>query len=369
MKRIFVLFLALVMCLSMFACGNDGQDVTTTTGEETSESSEMITSSQVITTTTEEYIPPVLYRHPLTGEPIDKPWTGRAVAVVVNNIKQAQPQCGVSQADILYEIETEGFITRMMAVFTDLSNVKGIGPIRSARTYFNNLALAYDAPLVHCGGGKQALRGQYSWDEDTISNWEHINQFYNGSYFFRDKERRKQGYALEHTLFTTGDLLTKALKKRKYDKTYKEQKDYNMTFAEEIALNGKKAEEVVIKFYGNKATTMTYDQDTGRYLMSQYGAQSVDGSNNAKVSFRNVVVIFANHQRKKYGSKTRSYYDLQGSGKGVFACNGELIPIKWTRSKLRSSYEFTTEDGKPITFGVGKTYIGVVSKTKTVTYK
>ncbi len=367
MKRIFVLLLTLVMCLSMFACGNDGKD--NTTADETSESSEMVTSSQVVTTT-EEYIPPVLYRHPLTGEPIDKPWTGRATSVVINNIKNALPQYGVSQADILYEVETEGFITRMMAVFTDLSTVKGIGPVRSARTYFNNLAMAYDSPLVHCGGGSQALRGQYSWDEDTISGWEHINQFYNGKYFYRDKERyEKLGYAWEHTLFTNGELLTKALKARKYNKTYKEQQDYNMTFAEEIDLDGKQAQEVVIKFAGNKTTTMTYDQDTGRYMMSQYGAQTVDGANNAKVSFRNVIVLYTNHYKRQYGSKTRSYYDLQGSGKGHFACNGEIIPIKWSRPKLRGPYEFTTEDGKPITFGVGKTYIGVVSKKNTATFK
>ena len=40
----------------------------------------------------------------------------RPVAVMINNIKAALPQYGISQADLMFECIVEGGITRMMAV-------------------------------------------------------------------------------------------------------------------------------------------------------------------------------------------------------------------------------------------------------------
>ena len=44
----------------------------------------------------------------------------RPVAVMLNNLKKAQPQLGNAQADIIYEVPAEGGITRMLAALPDL---------------------------------------------------------------------------------------------------------------------------------------------------------------------------------------------------------------------------------------------------------
>ena len=46
-------------------------------------------------------------------------------------------------------------------------------------------------------------------------DWEHINALYGSTsnYFYRDKDRRNQGYNLEHTMFTNGEKMQKALEK------------------------------------------------------------------------------------------------------------------------------------------------------------
>ncbi len=80
----------------------------------------------------------------------------RPMAVVVSNIKMANPQDGVTSADMLYESLAEGGITRMMAVFSNYKKMPQVGPIRSARIYFVKFAMGMDAQYVHFGGSTTA---------------------------------------------------------------------------------------------------------------------------------------------------------------------------------------------------------------------
>ena len=59
--------------------------------------------------------------NPLTGLPMEPEYErNRPVAVMLNNLKKAQPQLGNAQADIIYEVPAEGGITRMLAVYQTL---------------------------------------------------------------------------------------------------------------------------------------------------------------------------------------------------------------------------------------------------------
>lgn len=359
MKRIFALFL--VLCLFLCACGGSSADETTETTLNTTETTQE--------TTTEPTEPPVLYRHPLTGAPLDNPWYGRVTAVVINNLKQAMPQHGISDADVFYEIETEGGITRMLGLFTDLASVDRIGPIRSTRTYMNCTAMAYDAPIIHCGGSVPGIKGCYDDSGNTIKDWNHINQQYNGAYFYRDKERSQNGYAYEHTLFTTGEMLLKGLEDKGYDAASENLLDYGLQFVDEPVIEGEAAKTVTVTFRGGKTTTMDYNADKGVYEASQYNKEYVDGNNDVRMAFRNVVVLYSPQWFIDDGYYYRSHYDLIGSGKGHMAVDGKIVPILWERPSLREPYSYTLEDGTPLEFGVGKSYFAVVSETKTVSYE
>ena len=70
----------------------------------------------------------------------------RPICVSVNNITQCLPQKGLSQCDILFEIETEGGITRTMALFADTRDVELIGSVRSLRNQFMELVPMTLAP-------------------------------------------------------------------------------------------------------------------------------------------------------------------------------------------------------------------------------
>lgn len=378
MRRFISALLAIVLCLGLNACSKTPEPEETTAATTTAPTTEPTTAPTEPTTEPTE--PPVLYRNPLNGEPIDAPWTGRATTYVINNLKQCLPQHGVGDADFIYELETEGGITRMLAVFSNDTDVPKIGPVRSARSFFNNITESYGGTIVHCGG---SLFGREGWYDDTgakIPNWTHIDaRFYSttklyagqtgeGYSFFRDMDRYNSGYNWEHCLFTSGNRMDKLLEDKGITTTIAEGVDYGLQFADKVSLKGDDAKEVVVTFRANKTTTMTYNAETGLYEAAQYGEDYIDGNSGETLTFRNVFVLYTDHWFKNDPNYTRSMYDLIGSGEGHFACDGKIVPIKWVRENLSDPFSYTLEDGTPITLGVGKSYVGITKIGKTVSY-
>lgn len=350
MKRLIPVLLCI--CLLLVGCKEKAPDATTT-GETTEPTTEVTTVETTVETT-----PASLdYTHPLTGEPIAKPLTTRPTAVIINNISAAQPLHGIGEADFLFEHVAEGGggITRMLALFTDLGATSKVGSIRSARTYMIELARAFDAPLVHCGGS------EFAYDEFKTSKWDHLDEIYTGKYFFRDKDRKAAGYSSEHTLFADGKKLLQGLEDKGFDMVNEEGTDYGFQFAEDIKLGGKDAKEISIRFYSKsgKRTILTYNETDGMYYGTQKWSSKTttiaDANTKKDVPFRNVLILNAKTTTNGY----RMFSELTGKGTGQFACNGEYVAINWSRKDTKSPFVFTLEDGTPITLGIGKTYVAI----------
>ncbi len=78
----------------------------------------------------------------LTGEETTEELAGiRPIAMMINNIKAATPQQGISLADVMYEVLAEGGITRLLCLFTDYASLPETGSIRSSRDYFIDLRI------------------------------------------------------------------------------------------------------------------------------------------------------------------------------------------------------------------------------------
>ena len=164
MKRILALLLALAMVLALAACGGKGEsepdDAQVLPGTE--DITEADQAEQTADTVESPEEPEIHVdwtgRNPLTGEAVPEDISNnRPVMVMLNNLKQALPQSGNSQADIIYEILEEGGITRMLAVYQDISSVEGnLGTIRSTRPYYVTLVASHDGILVHAGGSGAA---------------------------------------------------------------------------------------------------------------------------------------------------------------------------------------------------------------------
>lgn len=302
-----------------------------------------------------------LTRNPLTGEVIDSLHTGRTFAVVFNNVRAALPQHGIGQVDILYEFLAEGGVTRCVGLFSDVSKAEAIGSIRSARRYFISLAQAYDAVFVHAGGSVEALETIASMGYQDIDGI----KGYANKYFYRDQARRKAGYALEHTLFTTGENLVACAESRGYELERPDGVNYGLYFDEEAAVSGQSAQNITITYgIGDKQTFLDYDEAAGTYFARQHNREWVDGSTDTQLSFKNVMVLYAStaYQDDGYLLSIR----LTGEGRGYYACGGQMIPITWQRDGEEGMFFYFLEDGTPLTLNVGKTYVSVVPEGSSV---
>ena len=127
-KTIIITIFILIFSLFITGCGKkDAAEP----AEETPEITEAaVPTPEPTPEPTEE--PATLYNQ-LTGiEQETDTSADRPYAVMINNIIYAQPQVGIGSADWIYEIEAEGGITRMMALFSDISDVPSVGSIRTA---------------------------------------------------------------------------------------------------------------------------------------------------------------------------------------------------------------------------------------------
>ncbi len=304
--------------------------------------------------------------NPLTGLPIEPEYEGnRPVAVMLNNLKAAQPQLGISQADIIYEVSVEGGITRMLALYQTLEEIGTLGSIRSARPYFVELALGHDAVYVHAGGSQEAYSNLYSWKVDHMDG---VRGTDDAEIFWRDSDRRKNnGY--EHSLVTSGQNILDYLEKGKFSTKHDGSWNYLQAFKEDgTPAEGEAAEHVDVRFSNYKTATFDYDATSGKYFVGQYGKDHIDGSTGVRVSATNVLVLKTSVIVLDDVGRLR--VQTTGEGEGLFFCGGKAVPIRWNRKDRNSSFAYTLEDGSSLALGQGNSYVCIISpKISTVKYE
>ena len=366
MKRFLCLTLALMM-LMLCACAPK------------EEPTEPPTETQVVTDpptdppTNPPTDPPILYRNPLTGEPLDEPYTSRPFTVMISN---DVPPHGISEPDILYESLTNDGETRFMGVFSDLASVKSMGTIRSARRHFVNISLSYDAIFVHYGKsdipGHPEIGAQQYMDKIGI---DHMDGTTNGyPYFFNNLKRDGKTYAAWQCHFLVGQRAIDYAKDKGFPLTRGEEVNCGLLFDDEKIIVGKPTNTININFnskeyYSYMSTKLEYNKESNKYLAVKKNAPYPDAATGEQLAFRNVLVLRAPTETYRYNSIAYAKVNLEGSGEGYFACNGQLVPIRWTRKNASDPFTYTLEDGTPLTLGVGKTYIAIVPNGASVTYE
>jgi hypothetical protein len=95
----------------------------------------------------------------LTGLQVAPAVAGSTVtAIMVENSDEARPQSGLSQAGIVFEALAEGGVTRFLTLYQEgQGQTTSIGPVRSARSYFIDWMMPFNAAYAHVGGSPAAL--------------------------------------------------------------------------------------------------------------------------------------------------------------------------------------------------------------------
>lgn len=364
--KVLILFAALMLLLS--ACGDSGDvqpmpnPTTVPTVTETPEPTPTQTPAPTPEstpepepeTTPEPYSGPT---NPLTGEPMEEQYINdRPVAVMLNNLKQAMPQMGNSQADIIYEVLAEGGITRMLALYQTVENVGVIGSVRSARTYYLELALGHDAIYLHAGGSPDAYKKIKSWN---VTAFDCVNGPYEGTLFWRDKNRIKNNGSV-HSVVTSGETILELFPTYKIRLEHKNDFAYEMQFAKDgTPADGEQALRITVPYSYYKTGVFTYDPETEKYLVEEYGAPYIDGNSGEQISVTNVLVLKTKCKIISGDDAGRITVDLT-QGEGWYACGGKIIPIHWEKAGVNEQLIYTTQTGEPLNLGIGTSYVNII---------
>lgn len=309
--------------------------------------------------------PPVVYTNPLTGETLEQPLTTRIFGVSVNNVPGALPHVGVAEADMVFEMYINDYCTRLLALYTDIRQVETIGSVRSMRYNFTDLAMAYDAFIAHAGGSDEVIRDANREDVDHFN----LDTGSQTTYSFRDTRRQASGYSWEHILFAKGPGLYEHAEKKGFRVTQEADRTYGLTFVPDgTPEDGEEAAKIEITFRHDghkKQSTLTYSEELGQYVYTQYGKQPDSVTEETREAFENVLIIITKVRNKD----VYHVAELEGSGEGYFACGGKLIPIRWHRENPEDPITYTFEGGTALPLGVGSSYVAIVPTTSTAQWE
>lgn len=336
-KRNIVIAIILCLILILSSCSKTKQDIPANGGDlnavpaDTPAQEPSIITSQALCS--------------LTGLPIEADQQElRPIAVMIDNMASARPQSGLISADIVYEMPAEGGITRYMAIYHHQSSDK-VGPVRSARSYYIDKAMEYNAVYVHCGGSPEALGDIQTLKIDSL------NELRGENNFWRSKDRKAP-----HNLYTSTKLIREVMDTKKLSQ---EKWDYSMNISESfLDLDGKAIKGLVIDYKHNYKAGYEYDEKQKLYFRTINGVRLKDKETNTEVSTVNIIV-------EKVSSKIVDdigRLDLEniGTGRGYFITGGKLIEIEWNKENRKAKTNYKDLKGNPIQLNKGNTWIQVV---------
>ena len=270
-----------------------------------------------------------------------RPWT-----VMIDNYPEAYPQSGLDKAALVFEGLAEYGISRFMATYVDgISPAAGqIGPIRSTRVYFAQLAMGMRPIYAHAGGSPDGQRLVMTTDQ--LINFEA-----DGSRFaFRDKNRKAP-----YNLYTTTKLLrqfAQAAGVAGFDDPSVGYL-YAATPPAGAQVNG-------LSYYfldRSSAAGWGWSAKQGVYFRTQRGEPHVDRITGAQLWTNNVVVMQLTGGRRAGDDKARIDQNVIGSGPARVFRNGVMVKATWVKKSAAGSLRFYDAAGEEIRFAPGSIWI------------
>lgn len=273
-------------------------------------------------------------------------------AVIIDNHPLARPPAGLSQANLVFEAEVEGKITRLLAVFAGTAEAEKIGSVRSIRPYFVDWANEFSALLVHSGGSPEAL--QKISDENIFD----FNEFSRGGYFWRDNSRPRP-----HHIFTS----SRNLKKYLAAKARENGKFVAWQFKDDLPPALRPADSRIEINYGQPdfLTEWKYDRENNLYRRYVGGKVYRDASG-AEISAKNIIVEYV--PAEIVDAELRFKMSNLGTGRALVCLDGSCREGEWRKKETASRSRFFDKSGQEFKFNAGTSWIEVVRPTTGIVY-
>lgn len=313
--------------------------------------------------------PPTPIYSTLSGLPVadasvnQRPVTG----VMVENSLDARPQSGLSQAGVVFEAVAEGGVTRFLALYQD-QQPTNVGPIRSARPYYVQWDMGFDAPYAHVGGSDDALNDIKAWGVKDM------NQFYNGGYYHRISSR-----AAPHNVYTGIDTLAQLEGGKGWGTSTftgfsrKSDQPYKPTPAGQTATDTRTPASSLDFSLSGYTYDPHYDYDAGTnsYKRSEAGEAQTDANTGQQLAPKVVIAIVVPESQGALDSTGAYYsnYNVIGSGQAYIFQDGTVTTGQWQKPDNGTNISFTDANGQPLALNRGQTWISAVTASSRVSYK
>jgi hypothetical protein len=292
----------------------------------------------------------------LTGLMVDPTVNDRTVTgVMIENSIDARPQSGLDQAGVVFEAIAEGGITRFLALFQD-SQPDYIGPVRSARPYYIQWLLGFDAAYAHVGGSPEALQ------DVTSQHVKDLNQFYNAGAYQRISSR-----LAPHNVYTSIAQLNGLESSKGFGKS----SFSGFLRKAEAPSKAPNAASINIAFSGTYYNTRyAYDPATNSYKRSEGGAPHMEfHKDGSQVQIAPKVVLALVMPYSVEADGYHSSYQTLGTGQLFVFQDGNVGVGTWSKANNTAQFTFSDANGHPFPLNPGQTWIAAVGNASSVTYQ
>ncbi len=301
----------------------------------------------------EEPAKPTTVASKLTGVQITPELNQRGVTgVMIENSIDARPQSGLLDAGVVYEAIAEGGITRFLALYQE-GQPDYIGPVRSARPYYINWLLPYNASYMHIGGSAEALQ--------MIRQLSLRDMGENGA---NNPIQRVSNRYAPHNAYTSMAKLDKVRADRGWGNP-------DFTGLARKAEDPSKAPTATIIDFAISSTSFyvhyDYDATTNSYLRSEGGAAHKDEKTGKQLQPKVVVALIIPYSVHSDG--VHSNYAMIGGGDALIFQDGTVVAAKWSKPQASAPLVINDAAGNALPLNPGQTWFTALGSAAMATYK
>ncbi|MEL6148408.1 MAG: DUF3048 domain-containing protein [Chloroflexota bacterium] len=285
----------------------------------------------------------------------------RNLLVKISNFPPVvRPQTGVNAADLVYEYEVEGGVTRFAAIYRSTAP-EVVGPVRSGRLMDIELVTMHESLFAYSGASgpvQELILGQ-DWRFQIISP--SIGDNCEEAGFCRVE---RPGIAFEHTLFVDTNKVWERADARGINQGYPAR---GFAFSEFPDAGGGVANDIFIDWYGRTSVRWQYDEEIERYQRYTDGVPHVDAADGEQLWADNLVILEVEHfDRPDLFAPDATNASLEiaiyEQGRAYLFRDGQFYQGFWRRRNLEpgSAIQLIYGDNTPMMMQPGRSWVSVV---------
>ncbi|GAC1394976.1 MAG: hypothetical protein NVSMB65_13590 [Chloroflexota bacterium] len=306
---------------------------------------------------------------PLNGLPTPRGLAGRRpLAVMVENYyPDARPQTGLLEASVVFETVAEWGITRFMAVYAE-QDAAVVGPVRSARVYYDHWADGLHAIYVHAGGNSDAVAEL--WGLKDLVNVDELFTERGLADTGADYFARSAARLAPHNLYTY-PARVRAHVEAMHQRVSSALPFYVLLHKAEARMAGRPGQGSIDMAFSTAPFAVHYDYErqTNSYLRSMGGAPHADAVSGERIAPKNVAVLVAG-VRPDLASDTLGSIVVQSEGEGpaYYFMDGTVRRGTWRKAGTGAPLELLDGAGQAVRFNAGQTWIEVVPRGNSLSW-